>query len=178
MFRAQLTVGDANFDLYITFVKMLDEHVRLTMLLKKKRLPFLTCREAAPGHLLKDFALLSLLYPLCRWADTKSGRGMLEQYSRTDTRVKRKKERRGKTVPLSDEEEVVFQPVQPPRLLITLRFLRFIYFHCETFVFHFYEPNHFSEKLRVPSLSHLVEGREFVGKSFSGPSRKLGNGMI
>lgn len=83
---------------------------------------------------------------------------MLEQYSRTDTRVKRKKERRGKTVPLSDEEEVVFQPVQPPRLLITLRFLRFIYFHCETFVFHFYEPNHFSEKLRVPSLSHLVEG--------------------
>ena len=47
MFRAQLTVGDANFDLYITFVKMLDEHVRLTMLLKKKRLPFLTCREAA-----------------------------------------------------------------------------------------------------------------------------------
>lgn len=157
---------------------MLDEHVRLTMLLKKKRLPFLTCREAAPGHLLKDFALLSLLYPLRRWADTKSGRGMLEQYSRTDTRVKRKKERRGKTVPLSDEEEVVFQPVQPPRLLITLRFLRFIYFHCETFVFHFYEPNHFSEKLRVPSLSHLVEGREFVGKSFSGPSRKLGNGMI
>lgn len=98
--------------------------------------------------------------------------------ARTDTRVKRKKERRGKTVPLSDEEEVVFQPVQPPRLLITLRFLRFIYFHCETFVFHFYEPNHFSEKLRVPSLSHLVEGREFVGKSFSGPSRKLGNGMI
>lgn len=127
MFRAQLTVGDANFDLYITFVKMLDEHVRLTMLLKKKRLPFLTCREAAPGHLLKDFALLSLLYPLRRWADTKSGRGMLEQYSRTDTRVKRKKERRGKTVPLSDEEEVVFQPVQPPRLLITLRFLYYLF---------------------------------------------------
>lgn len=126
MFRAQLTVGDANFDLYITFVKMLDEHVRLTMLLKK-RLPFLTCREAAPGHLLKDFALLSLLYPLRRWADTKSGRGMLEQYSRTDTRVKRKKERRGKTVPLSDEEEVVFQPVQPPRLLITLRFLYYLF---------------------------------------------------
>ena len=126
---------------------MLDEHVRLTMLLKKKRLPFLTCREAAPGHLLKDFALLSLLYPLRRWADTKSGRGMLEQYSRTDTRVKRKKERRGKTVPLSDEEEVVFQPVQPPRLLITLRFLYYL-FPLRNFRLPF---------LRTES-SHLVEG--------------------
>lgn len=50
---------------YITFVKMLDEHVRFTMVLKAFTVPDLS-RDLPPGHLLKDFVPLSRLYPLRR----------------------------------------------------------------------------------------------------------------
>lgn len=61
MFRAQLTVGDANFDLY-NFVKMLDASMCDGIGLKGVHVPDLSV--GGPGHLLKDFVLLSRLYPL------------------------------------------------------------------------------------------------------------------